>query len=329
MAYHSRETTEDVARRLAAIVESSDDAIVSKDLQGTIQTWNQGAERIFGYSADEVLGKPITILMPPERVDEEPGILARISAGERIDHYETIRRRKDGSLLNISLTVSPIRNAAGKVIGASKIARDITERKKLEEEREFLMAELNHRVKNTIATVISIERLSFRDETDLSSAREPFRARLHALAKAHERLAEAAWKSISLRDLIEDALAPYRGTAANIGLSGPPARVNTRSALRFGLAIHELATNAAKYGSLSSVNGQLNVYWQVSENGTLSLHWIETGGPSVTKPTRKGFGRLLLEQALKQELESRVSMDFHPDGLRCLIEIPQSKYVAP
>jgi PAS domain S-box-containing protein len=121
-----------LAQRLAAIVESSDDAIISKDLNGIIQTWNRGAERVFGYTAEEAVGKPVTILIPPERIDEEPGILARIRRGERIDHYETVRRRKDGCLIDISLTVSPIRDGDGRVAGASKIARDITERKKAE-----------------------------------------------------------------------------------------------------------------------------------------------------------------------------------------------------
>ena len=124
---------EDAKARLVAIVESSDDAIVSKNLDGIITSWNRGAESIFGYSAQEVIGQPVTILIPEDRANEEPSILRRIRAGEKIEHYETIRRRKDGTLLNISLTVSPIVDAAGRVVGASKIARDITERKRSEE----------------------------------------------------------------------------------------------------------------------------------------------------------------------------------------------------
>jgi PAS domain S-box-containing protein len=119
-------------QQLATIVETSDDAIISKNLDGIIQTWNQGAQRIFGYSAEEVIGKPVTILMPPERFDEEPGILARLRRGERIDHYETVRRRKDGTLLDVSLTVSPVRDHAGRIIGAAKIARDVTAQKRAE-----------------------------------------------------------------------------------------------------------------------------------------------------------------------------------------------------
>lgn len=135
----------EVNNRLAAIVECSDDAIISKNLDGIITSWNKGAERIFGYSELEALGRPVTMLMPPERVNEEPSILERIARGERIDHYETVRRRKDGKLLNISITVSPVRNGDGEIVGASKIARDVTERKRAEEEL--------HRAKDELAAV--------------------------------------------------------------------------------------------------------------------------------------------------------------------------------
>jgi PAS domain S-box-containing protein len=129
------------ARRLAAIVESSDDAILAKDLSGVIITWNQGAERLFGYTQNEVVGKPVTILIPADRHDEEPAILARIRRGERIEHYETIRRRKDGSLVEISLTVSPIKSLDGRIVGASKIARDITQQRRAQERQQLLLRE--------------------------------------------------------------------------------------------------------------------------------------------------------------------------------------------
>src|SRR4051812_29939524 len=141
-AEQTRRAAEQGLLQLASIVETSDDAIISKDLGGIIRTWNASAERLFGYTAAEVIGQPVTMLMPPERVDEEPGILARIRAGERIDHYETVRRRKDGSLFDISLTVSPMRDRTGRIVGASKIARDISERivaqRKLSESEQHL-----------------------------------------------------------------------------------------------------------------------------------------------------------------------------------------------
>lgn len=318
----------ETAERLAAIVESSDDAIISKDLEGRIMSWNSGAARIFGYTADEIIGQPVTILMPPERRDEEPGILARIRAGERIEHYETVRQRKDGSLLDISLTVSPIRDMQGNVVGASKIARDITQRKRAEKHRELLIGELSHRVKNTLATVLSIERLSLVSGYEEDPGRETFRARILALAHAHTRLAESSWLSASLSDLIADELLPYIVPEQNnVTLAGQPVMLNPRCALSISLAFHELATNAAKYGSLSSSQGRVEVSWQVRPgDGVLEIEWNEAGGPPVIPPRRIGFGRMLLEQALGQEIGSTVTMEFPAEGLKCTISIPRSEY---
>ncbi len=144
---------EELQRRFAAIVESSDDAIISKDLNGVIQSWNRGAEQIFGYLASEAIGKPVTILIPEGRLNEEPQILARVRRGDKIDHYETVRQRKDGTMIDISLTVSPIRDSAGNVIGASKIAREITDRKKAETELRKAHDELEERVKARTASL--------------------------------------------------------------------------------------------------------------------------------------------------------------------------------
>ena len=167
----SRKQNEMAARQLASIVESSDDAIVSKDLSGIIRTWNDGAERLFGYRADEVIGQPVVILIPPDRLNEEPGILARIRRGERIDHYETIRRRKDGTLIEISLTVSPVRDESGKIIGASKIARDISDRRRVETNKELLINEMKHRVRNTLATVQALATQTLRSASPRGSRR--------------------------------------------------------------------------------------------------------------------------------------------------------------
>src|SRR6266850_8240663 len=122
--------------KLAAIVESSDDAIVSKTLEGIVTTWNKGAERIFGYMADEIIGRPINIIVPDDRQEEEPNILRQIRAGQRVDHFQTVRRTRDGKLIDVSVTISPIRDHNGKIIGASKIARDITLEKQIQAELE-------------------------------------------------------------------------------------------------------------------------------------------------------------------------------------------------
>lgn len=156
-----RREEEELRSRLAAVVESSDDAIITKTLEGIITTWNAGAQKIFGYTADEVIGKPVTILMPPDRVNEEPGILARLRVGQRIDHYETVRMRKDGTLLDISLSVSPIRDSTGRIIGAAKIARDVTIRKRIEAalNEETRILELLNKTGSMIASKLETQSL--------------------------------------------------------------------------------------------------------------------------------------------------------------------------
>ena len=148
---HERKQTEQASALLSAIVDSSDDAIISKDLNGVITSWNKGAERLFGYTADEAVGRSITMLIPPDRLNEEPKILEQLKRGERVDHFETIRVRKDGSPLNISLTISPVKGADGRIIGASKVARDITERKRAQEDLQKLNADLENRVADRTA----------------------------------------------------------------------------------------------------------------------------------------------------------------------------------
>jgi len=147
-AVSEQRRAEEVKGYLAAIVDSSEDAIIGKTLEGIIASWNRGAERIFGYTAEEVLGQPITVLIPPDRLDEEPTIIARLRRGERIEHFETVRRRKDGQIVDISLTISPIKDGTGKIIGVSKTGRDITEQRRAIKEKERIFSELQDSLAN-------------------------------------------------------------------------------------------------------------------------------------------------------------------------------------
>jgi PAS domain S-box-containing protein len=321
-----RKRSENAREHLAAIVESSADAIISKDTDGVIISWNKGAERLFGYAAHEIIGKPVMVLIPEDRHNEEPEILRRIRNGERIEHYETVRMRKDGSLVDISLSVSPIRNDRGAVIGASKIARDITENKEAEAQRNLLVAELSHRVKNTLATVISIARQSFTDPHSEAALRA-FDSRIRGLAQTHSRLAESNWAGVWLETLLDDELSPYRH-AENVHIAGPAVALSPKCGLTLGMGIHELATNAAKYGALSAKTGTVNVSWTIGPDKMLHLNWIESGGPEVVPPQRTGFGRLLLERALAFDLKGEVELEFAAEGLRCTIAIPPDEYMA-
>ena len=318
-----RKRAEEFVQRLALIVEFSDDAIVSKNLDGVITSWNSGAERLFGYTADEVIGKPITILIPLDRVDEESGILERIGRGERIEHYETLRRRKDGSLVEISLTISPIKNAEGRIVGASKIARDITERRRAQEQQQLLIAEIKHRIKNTLATVQSIVVQTLRSTS--AEEREAFVGRLRALAGAHDLVTLESWNRASVHDVVCRALEAFQDDhRERFQISGPrDAWLNASKSLLLAMALYELGTNAVKYGALSNGSGSVRVEWELLQGVELNrvkLCWRERGGPPVKAPEHKGFGSLLLERALEGGL-GVARLDYAPEGLICTLEV--------
>lgn len=314
---------DDTAAHLAAIVESSDDAIISKDLNGLITSWNRGAERLFGYTADEVVGKPILILIPEERQDEEPGILAHLRRGERIAHYETVRRRKDGSLIDVSLSVSPIMNRAGRVVGASKIARDISERKRAQERYKLLLGEMKHRIKNTLATVQAIASQTMKSASP--DERNAFNARLQALGRAHDLLTMENWNRASIGDVVREALHAFQEKhRTRLHVEGPnDVWLSASKASLLSMGLHELATNAVKYGALSNGNGRVHVAWDRFRDGGANgvrLQWREDGGPIVAPPAKKGFGSMLVERALNSEL-GKAEIDYAPTGVACNIEI--------
>jgi PAS domain S-box-containing protein len=479
------------AQRLAAIVETSDDAILSIDLDGIIATWNEGAERLFGYTHAEVIGRSVAILIPADRQGEEPQILARIRRGERVHHHETVRLREDGSHVPVSLSVSPIMDGGGTIIGAAKIARDITarkraeevlarriqeqaalyqftdrlfragsvddvyqaaldaiiaalgcqrasillfdpsgamkfvasrgltdgyrraveghspwtreskdpqpisigdidaaaldptlkatvktegiralsfipltvrgklvgkfmtyydaphvftdtdvdltvtiarqlgfslermhgedERRKAEDGKELLLSESKHRIKNTLATVQAIAAQTLRDIPP--AGLQAFIARLHALGEAHELLTRENWDRALLSDVVGRAIKPFETSSDRFIIRGRSVLLPANSSLTLTLCLHELATNAVKYGALSNGTGQVYVTWKVAgkdQARLVRLLWREAGGPPVTKPKRKGFGSLLVEHSGGGDGKS--SVEYRPEGLRCQLE---------
>ena len=310
--------------RLAAIVESSDDAIVGHSLDGIVTSWNKGAEKIFGYLADEMAGKPISILLPEGENDAMPGILERVRNDEAIQSFETMRAAKDGKRIHISLTVSPVRNADGRIIAASTVARDVSDRIRAEQQRTVLMKELDHRTKNTLATVLAIASQTATNAATIGDFIEAFRARLLALASTHNLLSEEHWQSASLRRILSTELSPYEhdGDEPRFTLDGEDVSLEPAEALALGMAIHELTTNAAKYGALSTPAGRVVVSWNIDRAAAepmLRLRWVESGGPPVTPPTRRGFGLSLLES---HALGDEVCVEFAPQGVRCAISAP-------
>jgi PAS domain S-box-containing protein len=306
-------------RSVAAIVESSDDAIVSKNLDGVITSWNKGAERIFGYSAEEAIGQPITIVIPHDRLDEELAILTRIRRGESIDHFETIRQRRNGSLIVVSLSVSPVKNAEDKIVGAAKIARDITEQKRSQERIATLAQEAEHRSKNLLSIVQATVMLSQSDTPEgLKSAIE---GRIRALSNVHSLFAQTRWIGADLSTIAVQELAPYSADSpTRVRIDGPPVLLAPDAAQAVAATLHELATNAAKYGALSAANGRVDLKWSHEAGGELDLLWKETHGPKVQEPTRKGFGGRVIEQMIAGR-SGKVRFDWRVDGLVCEITL--------
>lgn len=330
-----RTVADEAAQRIAAIVESSDDAIVAKDLDGVIINWNRGAERLFGYTAAEAIGKPVAMLIPLDRHNEEPDILSRIRRGERIDHYETIRRRKDGSLIEISLSISPIRNREGKVIGASKIARDITERRRAEEQQHLLIREMDHRVKNLFTLAGSLVSLSARSAHTPAELASAVRDRLTALARAHALTvpltsqANGRTEQAALHKLIETVLAPYDsgldGHQPRTRVVGTDISIGGSAVTSFALLLHEFATNAAKYGALSVPEGIVDI--SCHEDGDqFILTWTERGGPPVDQQTDgEGFGTALGKATVRSQLGGEIVRDWKPEGLSIRLSVARDR----
>ncbi|MBS7741687.1 MULTISPECIES: PAS domain S-box protein [unclassified Chelatococcus] len=334
-----RKLADEDAQRYAAIVESSEDAILAKDLDGTIVSWNRGAERLFGYTADETVGRPVMMLIPLDRQDEEPRILARIRAGERIDHFETVRRRKDGSLIEISLTISPVKDASGRIIGASKIARDITERRRAEEQQHLLIREMDHRVKNLFTLACGLVSLSTRSAASASELSRDLLERLTSLARAHAltvpQTSQASARTsqvTTLHALISAILAPYDlaepSGRPRTAVHGDDITIAGGAVTSFALLLHEFATNAAKYGALSTPMGTVTIDCAVDET-RLCLTWTERGGPPTDRQKENtGFGYVLTNATVRGQLGGDIERDWQREGLSIRLTIARERLSA-
>jgi PAS domain S-box-containing protein len=306
---------------LASIVESSDDAIISQNLDGIITSWNNGARLLFGYLAEEAIGKPAAILIPADRHDEEDIILEHIRHGNQVDHHETIRQRKDKTRVVISLTVSPVRDATGKIVGASKIARDITERKRSEAQIAVLAREAEHRSRNLLANIGAMVRLSRSDSAQ--GLRNVIEGRIGALANVHSLFALSGWLGAELDGLINQVLSPYlQAGEVRAEIDGPAVMLKPDVAQVMAVVLHELMTNAVKYGALSATEGQVRVEWSPAVNGTFVLRWSEQGGPPVHPPLRKGFGIRVMEAMIRGHIIGDVRLDWRVEGLVCEVTLP-------
>lgn len=445
----------DAESLLGAIVASSSDAIVGKTLDGTVLSWNRAAEAIFGYAAEDIVGRSIRLLVPDDRQAEEDRILASISAGERVPTFETVRRRKDGSEVHVAVTVSPVHDRSGQVIAASKIARDITEARtvkraledsesrfrlmadnisqlawiadregaitwfnrrwydytgttfeqmrgwgwhevvhpdhvaegeakyrqhilagetwedtlpllgaegnyrwflsraaplltpegrvvcwfgtntditeQLEAERriELLMLEVNHRSKNMLAMIQSLARRSLhRGGGSAADFVARLEQRIASLAANQDLLVRRSWTDVPLDELVDVQLGFLGEARGQVTREGPRLSVTPGAAETIGMALHELATNALKYGALRVPAGRVRIAWRKDE-GSLVLSWTERGGPLVEgEPTARGFGSRLIEDVPRGKLRAEVVTDYAPAGFHWEMRCPLDAAVA-
>ena len=256
-----------------------------------------------------------SIVIPQDRQEEERAILTRIRRGERIDHFETVRQRKHGSLIIVSLTVSPVKNAEGKIVGASKIARDITEQKRNQEQIAILAREAEHRSKNLLATVQATINLSQSHTPE--GLKHAIKGRIRALANVHSLFVETRWIGAELSAIATQELAPYcEKDETRVHIDGPQVLLEPNAAQAIAVALHELATNAAKYGALSVAEGRVELKWSHEADERIILRWTEIGGPAVQPPARQGFGGRVVERMIGQ-LKGKARFDWRPQGLVC------------
>lgn len=440
----------DAAALLAAIVASTDDAIVGKTLDGRILSWNHAAETIFGYSAEEIIGRNVRMLIPADRQSEEDRIIGSITRGERVPTFETVRLRKDGSAVNVAVTVSPVLDPTGRVVAASKIARDITGHKQVEdrlresehrlrlladniaqlawiadreasmvwynkrwfdftgttfedmkgwgwtgvhhpdhidrvtrkvrqcwasgedwedtfplrgadgeyrwflsravpirddegkilcwfgtntdvtemrdaEQRiELLLQEVNHRSKNMLAIVQSLARRGNGEDNDYVDRLE---RRIQALAANQDVLVKRAWSHVPVEEMVRAQLRFLGESMDQVTLIGPDVLLSPGSAEALAMAMHEMATNALKYGALSNPLGQVQVSWEIvpDEGGSSTVDgsgsafvivWEESDGPPVAEPERKGFGTRIIVDVPRVKLNATVAIAYPPTGFR-------------
>jgi PAS domain S-box-containing protein len=314
--------------KFAGILAIAGDAIISIDGNHRITLFNEAAERLFGYSRGEMIGQPMDVLIPTRfRVAHQqhiecftsgPGISRRMA-----EQREVLGRRKNGEEFPTEASISKIKIAGEWV--CTVVLRDTTERKHAEEHQRVLLAELDHRVKNVLATVSTIVARTM----DASSSMQHFVAsldgRIQSMARTHELLSAAQWQGMSVRELVRRELAPY-ATSGNTDINGPAVVLKAEAGQSMGMVLHELATNAAKYGALSTQNGRVSICWHQRLNGhaspNLVLEWQEVGGPSVVAPENPGFGTSTIRDLIPYEFGGTVDLAFDHSGVRCRLELP-------
>jgi PAS domain S-box-containing protein len=315
--------------RFRHMADSAPALIWMTDADGQVIFANMHYDYLFGRPAAEMLGEGWRDVVLPEDRELFGSAFDTAFAARRKFHVEVRVRDKEGRVRWLRCDGVPRLDDAHAFLGYTGCNVDITDVKQAQEQQMLLINELNHRVKNTLATVQSVAMQTLRHAETTEQAREDFEARLLALSRAHDVLTRENWEGASLRKVVREAIEPYlRKEEDRFKLEGGPVWLPPRMALAIAMALQELATNAVKYGALSNETGRVAIEWALDFAGDmpkLRLRWSETGGPPVEAPTRQGFGSRLIQRNLARELDGEVSLDFAPSGLICMVDAPVQK----
>ena len=315
-------------QRLRLLVQSTPLGVIYFNREFTVTQWNPAAERIFGFSAEEVIGRNANFLIPPDvrpYVSEVWNNLLKQRGGTRGTNQNL---RKDGTTIFCEWYNTPLVDDLGRVIGVASVVEDVTERREAQRRQEMLMVELDHRVKNNLAAVMSLAEQTGRTAPDYQTFITAFAGRLRAMAQMHKLLANSRWQGVEIGVLIRQTVETYApGGSERATFEGPDIVLGPRASQVLAMTFNELGTNATKYGALSEPRGKVRVSWSVSPSihdspETLSIRWQESDGPRVSPPTRRGLGSAFIEGAVAHELGGSVELTFPDTGVLCTLEIP-------
>ncbi|MBK5956836.1 hypothetical protein CCR97_01195 [Rhodoplanes elegans] len=314
--------------QLRLLFESAPNGMIVTDRAGRVMFVNAHVEQLFGYSREELIGRPIEILVPERFRAGHTGLRDGFARNPRPRPMGAGRdlygRRKDGDEFPLEIGINPFRTDDGNFVVASVV--DISERKRHEEHIRFIMNELSHRSKNLLMVVLAIANQTVQRAISFGEFQKLFEDRLMAIGRCHDLLVEKGWAGASIDGLISAQIEQFTGIAARIDAEGPAIMIHPEAAQNIGLAFHELAMNAVKYGALSSPDGRVVIRWDVDQTHTTKrfrLTWEEQGGPPVDPPRHEGFGHKLLSRISRNSLDGTVSgLAFRPEGLSWRLECP-------
>lgn len=326
--YRAQKALLESEQRLKATYHSVGVGISEIDASGKYFRVNEAWTKITGFSVDEVQGKHFDDIMLPQDAERCGEAFKKFTeGGTEAFECEVRCAHKDGHALWLHTSTSAVRDENGKFIYAVRVIRDITERKEYQERQKLLINELNHRVKNTLATIQGIASQTIRYSPDLHEFKTRFEQRLLAISLTHNILTEESWEGAALIDIIRAELTPFHGAETlRWFVIGPSVRLKPEVVVPFGMVVHELATNAVKYGALSNADGIVNVSWTLAED-RLNFCWVETGGPEVVPPINTGFGSKLI-QGLRRQMNADWSINYAPSGVECELIIPLDNMVS-